>query len=105
MKRLFLISILAFNVLFAIARSVSLNDGWIFRHTSTDDWEPVNLPHSWNGDAYLKKDYCKGKSVYRRQLLLNPSDSIRKFYLRIEWAAKRSEETVNGKPSGHHEGG
>lgn len=105
MKRLFLISILAFNVLFAIARSVSLNDGWIFRHTSADDWEPVNLPHSWNGDAYLKKDYCKGKSVYRRQLLLNPSDSIRKFYLRIEGASKSSEVTVNGKPAGHHEGG
>ena len=105
MKRFILISILAFSTLFAIARSVSLNDGWIFRHTSADNWEPVNLPHSWNGDAYLKKDYCKGKFIYKRQLNLLPSDSVRKFYLRLEGASKSSEVTINGKSAGHHEGG
>lgn len=105
MKRIVLIFLIAFNALFAIARSVSLNDGWLFRQTSTEDWKPVNLPHSWNEDAYQVKKYCKGKSFYRRQLDLLPSDSVRKFYLRLEGASKCAEITVNGKSAGHHEGG
>lgn len=105
MKRLILFSLCAVNVLLALSRSVSINDGWLFRQTPADEWKPVNLPHSWNSDAYRDKEYRKGKSFYRRSISLSPADSLRRFYLRLEGASKSSEVSVNGKPAGHHEGG
>lgn len=104
MKRVILIFSL-FCFLLAGARSVSLNDGWQFRHDSSNDWEPVTIPHTWNTDAYKNKDYYKGKGIYRRVLSLQPQDSLRKFYLRLEGASKSSEVIVNGKHVQTHKGG
>lgn len=49
----------------------SLNDRWRFmkgdfpaaESTTFDDskWENINLPHTWNTDAYIVKDYYQGK--------------------------------------------
>ncbi len=94
-----------FCFLFASARTVSLNDGWQFRLSSSDQWEPVTIPHTWNTDAYKDKDYIKGKGIYRRVLTLQPEDSLRKFYLRLEGASKSSEVLVNGKHVQTHKGG
>lgn len=105
MKRLLLQTLLPALFMVANAHTVSINDGWLFRHTSGGDWQPVNLPHTWNSDAYQQKDYSKGKYTYRRTLTLQPEDSLRKFYLRLEGASKSSEVKINGHSAGHHEGG
>lgn len=105
MKKLIIVALIVLNAMFASARLTSLNDGWFFGQDSFGDLKAVNLPHSWNSDAYFTKDYSKGKFYYRRYLNLLPSDSSRNFYLRLEGASKSSEVSVNGKPAGHHEGG
>lgn len=105
MKKLIIVALIVLNTLLATARSISLNDGWFFGQDPSDGLKAVNLPHSWNSDAYVKKDYSKGKYYYRRYLNLQPSDSTRNFYLRLEGASKSSEVSVNGTPAGHHEGG
>ncbi|MDE6768270.1 MAG: DUF4982 domain-containing protein, partial [Muribaculaceae bacterium] len=87
------------------ARKVSLNDGWQFRKVEEADWRAINLPHTWNTDAYTEKNYHKGKALYRRTLRLNPEDSLRNFHLRFEGVSKAARVMVNGKEAGHHKGG
>ncbi len=63
----------------------SLNDGWKFHKgehataadsicdDSTDNdskWTSVHLPHTWNTDAYVEKDYYRGTGWYRRQITI-----------------------------------
>lgn len=103
MKRVFFVALTALTVLSALPASVSLNDGWLFRHPCTNEWKAVNLPHTWNTDAYTVKNYCKGKGLYVRDFAA--ADSSRKYYLRLEGASKSAAVTVNGKPAGCHKGG
>lgn len=105
MKKFILPILLLLGTLNPEAKSISLNDGWSFRLTPSDNWQTVNLPHTWNEDSYIGKDYRKGKSLYKRIINLNPADSLRKFYLRLEGASKSTVVTVNGENAGHHEGG
>lgn len=89
----------------AVAETVTVNDGWLFGRSGADVAEMVNIPHTWNGDAYSIKDYLKGKFVYRRTLDLKPEDSSRCHYLRLEGASKASRVLVNGHEAGNHKGG
>lgn len=89
----------------SLAGKTTFNDGWKFRLSENRDWQPVNIPHTWNTDAYADKDYHKGKAFYNKTFLLNPSDSARKFYLRFEGVSKRADIRINGKEAGHHDGG
>lgn len=43
----------------------SLNGAWEFRKGDAAA-ELVNLPHSWNTDAYTVKDYWRGECSYSR---------------------------------------
>lgn len=89
----------------AFSSVVSLNDGWLFCAPDSEEWTAVNLPHTWNEDAYVVKDYLRGKGVYSRQLTLSPADSARRYYLRIEGASKSAHVFVNGHEAGFHAGG
>ena len=75
----------------------TLNDGWTFEGT------PVNLPHTWNVDAYTVKDYQKGSFTYERQLMWERSTL--ETWLKIDAAFKHAEVLVNGHPVGQHIGG
>lgn len=75
----------------------SLNDGWTFEGT------PVNLPHTWNADAYTVKDYQKGTFTYERQLMWERNDH--ETWLKIDAAFKHAEVLVNGHTVGQHVGG
>ena len=35
----------------------TINDGWFFRKASTENWQPVNVPQTYNLDAYSQRNY------------------------------------------------
>lgn len=58
----------------------TLNDGWKFlkgecieaSDSAFNDsgWESVNLPHTWNADAYAAKNYYRGPGWYRKSVVI-----------------------------------
>lgn len=72
MRRLIILVFGIFVFSLLNAKRLSFNDGWLFRQSTSNKWESVNIPHSWNSDAYSVKDYYKGKSVYKKTFSLNP---------------------------------
>lgn len=92
----------------------SLDDGWRFQagtHPEAAaagyddrDWEPVRIPHTWNGDAYTVKEYYRGEGWYRRSLRL-PLQTGQRHYVRMDAASKTARLYVNGREAGAHCGG
>lgn len=83
----------------------TINDGWEFRKPADTEWTSVNIPHTFNQDAYRQPNYYQGKGLYRRVLTLPEVDPHRRYYLKIDAASKAAEVTVNGKSAGSHAGG
>lgn len=93
----------------------SLNDRWRFMKgdcptaeiKTLDDskWENINLPHTWNTDAYIAKDYYQGKGWYRRPLILPDRWQEKKVYLKFDAASKAASVYINGDKVGEHAGG
>lgn len=83
----------------------TINDGWEFRKLADTEWTSVNIPHTFNLDAYRQPNYYQGKGLYRRVLTLPEVDPHRRYYLKIDAASKAAEVTVNGKSAGSHAGG
>ena len=83
----------------------TINDGWEFRKPADTEWTSVNIPHTFNLDAYRQPNYYQGKGLYRRVLALPEVDPHRRYYLKIDAASKAAEVTVNGKSAGSHAGG
>ena len=83
----------------------TINDSWEFRKPSEQRWTRVNLPHTYNLDAYAGRDYYQGKGIYRRVLTLSEVEEGRRYYLKIDAASKAAEVVVNGKAVGSHAGG
>lgn len=83
----------------------TINDGWEFRKPADTEWTSVNIPHTFNLDAYRQPNYYQGKGLYRRVLTLPKVDPHRRYYLKIDAASKAAEVTVNGKSAGSHAGG
>lgn len=81
----------------AYAQFKSLNDGWTF------EGEPVNLPHTWNADAYVTKNYRRGCFTYERQLEWKKTE--RETWLKVDAAFKQAQVLVNGVSVGRHIGG
>lgn len=83
----------------------TVNDSWEFRKPVESEWKMVNLPHTFNLDAYQRPDYYQGKGIYRRVLTLPEVDSRRRYYLKIDAASKAAEVRINGQEVGSHAGG
>ena len=83
----------------------TINDGWEFRKPADTEWTSVNIPHTFNMDAYRQPNYYQGKGLYRRVLTLPEVDPHHRYYLKIDAASKAAEVTVNGKSAGSHAGG
>ena len=92
---------------------LNLNPGWLFAMDSTvipseipQDWQQVNLPHSWNavdgqdGGA----DYFRGTCVYTKQLEGELPQADR-YYLEIRGANSSADVYLDGKHLAHHDGG
>ena len=67
--------------------------------------ESVNLPHTFNIDAYQQRNYYQGKGFYRRTLVLPEIVAERRYYMKIDAASKAANIRVNGKEVGSHVGG
>lgn len=89
----------------------TINSGWKF-HLGTapstfndDDWCEIHLPHTWNTDAYVHKNYYRGTGWYRRKLSLPSSWKEKQVFLKLDAASKDAAVYVNGKLAGQHVGG
>ena len=94
--------------LFAQRQDILLNDNWKFRfsHQVQKGSEiRVDLPHTWNTDAYTEKDYYRGTGWYRRQLTLPQGWKEKQIILRLDAASKAATIYINGKNVGEHAGG
>ena len=83
----------------------TINDSWEFRKATEEQWRSVNLPHTFNLDAYQQRDYYQGKGFYRRTLVLPEVLPGRRYYLKVDAASKAATVNLNGKEVGSHEGG
>ena len=96
---------------------IGINDGWDFIKGDSnsgnasapvkDGWQPVSLPHSWNTTDVMDDEpgYYRGVGWYKRKLWLNPSDTGRLIYLRLDGANQEATVYINGKIAGSHKGG
>lgn len=82
-----------------------INDAWSFRFPEKTEWVSVSLPHTFNSDAYVSKDYYKGKGEYVRNLEIAEIDSARRYFLRFDGANKAAQLMVNGIELMEHAGG
>ncbi len=93
---------------------VSINRKWAFSKRETtvpsefhNDWDIVNLPHSWNaidgqdGD----NDYFRGTAYYVKKLEKSDLPEAYKYYLEIKGANSSADVYLNGKVLAHHDGG
>lgn len=110
-KVLFKRCLLAIVVMFVVTslqaqrEMKTINDNWEFRKSIDKSWESVNLPHTFNIDAYQQRNYYQGKGFYRRTLVLPEIVAERRYYMKIDAASKAANIRVNGKEVGSHVGG
>lgn len=96
---------LGFLPVHAQREAKTINDNWEFRKPQDAEWVSVNLPHTYNLDAYQKMHYYQGKGIYRRTLTLPQVEAGRRYYLKIDAASKAAEVRINGQLVGSHAGG
>ena len=110
-KVLFKRCLLAIVVMFVVTslqaqrEMKTINDNWEFRKSIDESWESVNLPHTFNIDAYQQRNYYQGKGFYRCTLVLPEIVAERRYYMKIDAASKAANIRVNGKEVGSHVGG
>ena len=83
----------------------SLNDGWSFRYPDDTKWTSVNLPHTYNEDAYRTKDYYKGKGEYFLNLKMPDIDKSRRYFIKFDAVNKSALLCVNDSVAIDHAGG
>ncbi|WP_345192822.1 glycoside hydrolase family 2 protein [Algibacter agarivorans] len=95
---------------------VNINDNWLYLENDTksiddalkqNDWENINLPHSWNAlDATdLEAGYRRSGSWYKKEMDVSSIISGFTYQLYFEGVNITSEVYVNGKKVGGHVGG
>ncbi len=86
---------------------LNLNKGWAFaKQETSNEWEQVDLPHTWNAiDGANGFNYYKGECCYKKELVLDPRDAGKKFYIEFMGANSVADVYVNGTHLGQHRGG
>lgn len=107
--------LLSTSTALAQRESKTINDSWKFLQgecttaadsTFNDDtWTSIHLPHTWNTDAYTKKNYYQGTGWYRRRISLPQAWKGKQIYLKLDAASKAATIYINGKNIGEHAGG
>lgn len=93
----------------------TINDGWRFAQQDVagaeqvrfdhEKWEKVSVPHSWNNDAYIVKNYYRGVAWYRKAIYIPQTDSDKQLFIRWEGVNHSASVYVNGQFIGQHKGG
>lgn len=113
MKKLLLLTLVLISYC-ASARDVQpFNDGWSFKkaenlpNTLNDEWQKVNIPHTWNAeDMQIKKNiFYAGEAYYKKSYTPAKSLEGKRVFLRFEGVASVSEIYVNNTFAGNHKGG
>lgn len=109
------LSLLFLSPVQAQRESRTINDSWKFlkgecaaaSDSAFNDaaWTSVHLPHTWNTDAYIEKDYYRGTGWYRRQISIPQSWKGKQIFLKLDAASKAATIYINGKNVGGHAGG
>ncbi|MGN0282075.1 MAG: glycoside hydrolase family 2 protein [Prevotella sp.] len=84
---------------------MTINSGWKFKLDADTTYAWVNIPHTYNLDAYNVRNYYRGKAEYRKTLAITDYDDRRCYFLRFEAVNKYAEITVNGEVLARHSGG
>jgi len=94
-----------------------LNENWFFLndnikdieklHFSTQEWEKVNLPHTWNKYDAIDSEpgYRRGIGWYWKNLFIPTLDKNTTLKISFEGVNTVAEIFVNGKKAGGHIGG
>ncbi len=115
-RAFFILFLLALTtVMYAQRQIKTINDRWSFYLGECQEaqsscyidsnWIKVNIPHTWNNDAYQKKNYYQGKGWYRRHLFVPAFWKDKDVYLKIDAASKWADVYVNGEKVKSHPGG
>lgn len=92
----------------------NINAGWLFSRDAASvpqalpqDWEVVNLPHTWNGTDGQDggNDYYRGTCYYAKELVVSPVGEGEQIYLEFCGANSSATLYVNGQKAGEHDGG
>lgn len=95
----------------------TINDNWKFsadnadgsekQNLADDNWETINLPHTWNAkDAFDDEPgFRRGASWYRKNLQLNSNLKGKRIFIFFEGANQVADVYVNEKFVGKHIGG
>lgn len=105
-----------FLPLYAGRQVQSFNDGWLFAacdavslqelQTSKPAWQQIHLPHTWNQDAYVERNYRRGTSWYKKEFRLSASQvSGRRLYLKFDAVNSLADVYLNGECLLTHKGG
>ncbi|WP_299550829.1 glycoside hydrolase family 2 TIM barrel-domain containing protein [Seonamhaeicola sp.] len=94
----------------------NINDNWLYLENnassidgipSKENWQNINLPHTWNAlDATdITPGYRRSASWYKKELEIDEVTPGLKYQLYFEGVNIESEVYVNGKKVGGHIGG
>jgi beta-galactosidase len=85
---------------------MTINSAWQFYKIGEEaSAVPVHLPHTWNTDAYVVKDYWKGEAWYTRKLDLPDRWRDKQVFMTFEAVSKSAMVYVNDQLVGSHSGG
>ena len=97
--------LLGASICLAQRKATTINDNWSFKKQNDKEWTQVNLPHTYNHDAYNSRNYYQGKASYKRILKLDSVCSDKRYYLKVDAASKYATVSINGTTVGSHAGG
>ena len=101
----FALALFAFINAFAQRSEKTINAGWIFKLDDEKSFSWVNIPHTYNLEAYNVRNYYRGKAEYRKTLSISDYDADKCYYLRFDAVNKYAEVVVNGTLVAKHSGG
>ena len=93
---------------------ISINANWVFSKEAQQvpaalpqDWEKVNLPHSWNAQDGQDggNDYHRGTCYYAKTLRKAEWPCEGRYFLEIQGANSSADVYLDGKKLCHHDGG
>lgn len=115
-KAIFIMLLLSsFMTINAQRKLETINEYWHFERSDSkaaqdpafndQNWDIVNLPHTWNADDAMKgNNYYQGIGWYRKKMI-NTISPDKKYCLYFEGALQDVHLFVNGKQVGRHQGG
>jgi len=93
----------------------TINDGWHFKKGDmpevneagfkNENWEKIQIPHSWNSDAYITKEYYRGICWYQKNIFLPETYKDKQLFIRFEGVNQVASVYINGQFAGEHKGG